>query len=278
MKLSSRLLSGVLACSLPVLGGVALEAGDYPPAKAPIPKVPIEECIDVGGTISAGYKTDYILHGLRTNRDTIWVDVNYNFPDLAIPLTLGVSHYSGINTIFPYQGVGPLDETAVYLGTTIEDVYGFDISLGYKHRFINFSNLAVVNGSYGDICLGLRRDLGFADFVIGSCVGMNSRNGYFAGGGGEGWIHYAGLEKSFSVTDYADLVVSGGVGYHDNYYFKLPGTSDWSHYYINAALPIDLNCRATLTPYLGYNGVQQWGVFAPQGDALHGGVSLSVDF
>ena len=43
-------------------------AGDW--GKAPIaPKVPIEECIDLGGQISTSYHTDYIYKGYRFGRD-----------------------------------------------------------------------------------------------------------------------------------------------------------------------------------------------------------------
>lgn len=255
-----------------------LFAGDY--GKAPLPKnpIPVEECYDLGGEISSGYMTDYLLHGLRVNRDTVWTDVNYSF-DTMVPLNIGVTHYSGIGRMFPYNVVGPIDETDIYLVATLADVAGFTIDLSYTHRFLHFSNLVGFDGSYGDIGIDVRKELGFVDLVFGSDLGLNSRNAYFAAGGGDGWVHYAGLEKRFQICEMSDLVLSGGVGYHDGYYFNAPAnTSDWSHYYINAALPIQLNCRTTVTPYLGYNGVQQWNVFFPQGDLLHGGVSVSVDF
>lgn len=254
-------------------------AGDYySGGKAPLPaKAPIEECLDIGGEISAGYKTDYILHGLRVNRDSVWVDTNYTF-DSLVPLTLGVSHLSGINSKFPYGLAGPIDETDLYLRADLGEFAGFQVGLSYTQRFLHFSAFPAGNGSYADVSIDIRRDLGFADFVIGSTLGLNSRNGYFNAGGGDGFVHYAGLEKSIAVCDYADVVLSGGVGYHDGYYFSVPGTHDWSHYYINASLPLELNCRTTLTPYIGYQGVQQWGVFFPQGDALHAGVSLNVTF
>lgn len=254
-------------------------AGDYySGGKAPLPaKAPIEECLDIGAAISAGYDTDYILHGLRVNRDSIWVDVNYQF-DALLPVTFGVSHLSGISSVFPYGAIGPIDETDLYARAELGEYAGFAIGLNYTHRFLHFTNAPGMNGSYGDLGIDIRRSLGFVDFVFGSTLGINSRNGYFAAGGGDGWVHYAGLEKTISVCDYANLVLSGGVGYHDGYYYSVPGTHDWSHYHLNAALPIELNCRTTLTPYIGYQGVQQWGVFFPQGDALHGGVSLNVAF
>lgn len=263
-----------------LLCGSASKAGDYyPEAKMPLPpKEPIEECVDLGGEVEFGYRTDYLIHGLRVDRDTIWLDANYTFDQLSIPLTLGVTHSSGINTVFPYGLIGPIDTTDVYLTTTVEDVAGFDVTLAYTHRFLAFSFPLVNDVSYGELSVDLRRDLGFADFVVGSTLGINSRSSFFAAGGGDGWVHRAGLERSFELCEYADLVVSGGVGYHDGFFYNVAGSHSWSHYYIEAAMPISLNCRTTIKPYIGYNGVQQWDVFFPQGDCLHGGVSVSVEF
>ncbi|MCK5923137.1 MAG: hypothetical protein KAG66_19515 [Methylococcales bacterium] len=62
-----------------------------------------------------------------------------------------------------------------------------------------------------------------------------------------------------------------------------------SNYYLRAALPIKINCAATLTPYIGYSGapdvflmdgIQDGGrtAFQDQSDILHGGISLEVRF
>jgi len=271
------------AIAISLLLGIAtpLWSGDYSDyGKAPLPvKNPIvEECYDLGGVISSGYTTDYLVHGLRVNRDTVWADVNYSF-EAMVPLNFGVTHSSGIDKVFPYNVIGPIDVTDLYLVASFENVAGFTIDLSYTQHFLNFSGANVFNGSYGDIGIDIRRELGIVDFVIGADLGLNSRNAYFAGGGGDGWVYYAGMEKSFQVCEVADLVVAGGVGYQDGYFFSAPAqSSGWSNYYLTAALPMQLNCRTTISPYIGYNGVQQWNVFAPQGDALLGGVSIAVKF
>ena len=58
---------------------------------------------------------------------------------------------------------------------------------------------------------------------------------------------------------------------------------------MTASFPISLNCRTTLTPYIGFvgngggagnmvtSGINPLGE-GPQSDILHGGVSLSVSF
>ncbi len=63
-------------------------------------------------------------------------------------------------------------------------------------------------------------------------------------------FHQFGLEKPFVITDAISLVIGGGIAYSDGYF----GSSDWNHYYATVSLPIQLNCRTTLTPYLGYTG------------------------
>jgi len=96
--------------------------------------------------------------------------------------------------------------------------------------------------------------------------------------------HEAAIEKTFGITDSVSLVLTTGVGYSDGYFLG----SGWNHYFVTASLPIELNCRATLTPYIGYNGKGGGMIMGripdfagnnqTQPDILHGGVSLSVAF
>lgn len=255
----------------------ALNAGDWgkaPVGKAPIGKAVIEECVDLGGQISVGYETDYIFHGIRFARDSVWTDVNYTFDHLAVPVTIGATYLNGINGSF---FGATFDELDLYASAELGTFAGFDATLGYTHRiFPEFrSNIAPVGG-FGELNLGLRRDLGFVDLVFGT--------NYALGGGGiapKGWYHQLGIEKGFGLTDNVSLVLATGVGYSDGYWIG----SGWNHYYVTASLPIQLNCRTVLTPYIGYNGgPDTWvvdGIFgadSPQSDILHGGVSLQVSF
>ena len=120
------------------------------------------------------------------------------------------------------------------------------------------------------------RSLGFIDLKY-------SLDYAFGGGGAapSGWFHQLGAEKAFSLTDDISLVLGAGIAYSDGYW----DGSGWNHYYATASLPISLNCRTTLTPYIGYiGGPDTWivdGIFGgiePQSDILHGGVALSVSF
>ena len=249
-----------------IIGALSLSvnAGDWGGGKsvAPPAKGPIAGCPDTSGEVTVGYATDRILHGARLARDTVWLDVNYTF-ESVVPLTLGVSHYNNINAFVPV----PLsDETDVYLAAQVAEVAGMSVTLDYTHRF--FSGF----GSFGELGLTLRKDIGFADLILSTDYGINAF-------GSDGWAHRAGIEKVIDISDSMGLVLGAGVGYHDNYFFKAANpSSGWSHYYLTASLPIELNCAATLTPYIGFNGVQQWNEFNGQGDALHAGISLSVKF
>lgn len=263
------------------IGAMALNAtaGDW--GKAPVydkaPKAPIEECIDLGGEISAGYMTDYVFYGVRFARDSVFTDVNYTF-DSIVPITVGAWYLNGTND--PDSAL--YDELDLYLSADLGNIAGFDTSLSYTHYF--FPELGS-GDSYGEIGLDARYGLGFVDFVA-------ETNAAFFGDRTR-WYHQVGLEKSIPVTDAVSLVLGGGVGYSDNYFAGLvaiPGNGDsgFNHYYLNASLPIQLNCRTTLTPYIGYVGAPDgWvadginGISIADGlqsDILHGGVSLSVSF
>jgi hypothetical protein len=271
----SALTIFALAISYSSHGGELSGSGKEPLAPG---KAPLEECIELGGFVGITYLSDQFIHGMRLNRDTVAVTAGYRFESI-VPLTIGVTQSMGISTIFPYTAVGPVDLTDVGIEAELGSFLGFDLSLGYLHRFIDFTGApGDLSTDYGEVSLELRRDFGFVEFVASSTLGLQSRDSFFAAGGGDGWIHTAGLEKTIPLCESTSLHLSGGVAYHDGFFYAVPGTHDWSHYYLAASLPIALNCRTTLTPYIGYNGVQQWGVYFPQGDALHGGVNLQVSF
>jgi hypothetical protein len=262
---------------LPIIALIAatatgLQAGDW--GKAPVDKTPIEECVDLGGEISVGYETDYIFNGVLFAGDSVWTDVNYTFDGLPLPITIGAWYLNGINE----SAVGAAyDELNLYVKAGLGTFAGFDVDLGYTHyTFPEFRSNIVPLGGYGEAQLGISRSLGFVDVKYSAA--------YAFGGGGfapSGWFHELGAEKTFTVTDSIGFVLGAGVAYSDGFW----GPSGWNHYYATAALPITLNCRTTLTPYIGYIGAPDtwvvdgfFGSNEPQTDVLHGGVSLNVSF
>lgn len=242
---------------------LGVNAGDW--GKAPVGKAPIEECVDLGGQISAGYMSDYIFYGARFAGDSAWTDVNYTFDNLAVPITVGAWYLNGIADNLPGGGYDELD---LYVSAALGTFAGFDVAVGYTHYiFPEFrSNVTASEGGYGELGLDITRSLGFVDFA--------AQTNYAMGDVFSGWYHQVGVEKTFGLTDNIGLVVGVGVGYSDGYF----GDSGWNHYYATASLPIELNCRTTLTPYVGWNGSPTGYVTDFQNDILHGGVTLSVSF
>lgn len=260
---------------------LGVNAGDW--GKAPVGKAPIEECVDLGGEISVGYMSDYTFYGARFARDSVWTDVNYTFDGLAVPITVGAFYLNGINA----DGFGAnYDELDLYVSAELGTFAGFDVALGYTHFVFPEARSgggvapATTGAGYGEIGLDITRSLGIVDLAYES--------NYAMGGFANGWYHQLGIEKSFGLTDKVSLVLATGVGYSDNYFSAIAAGTDsgWNHYYVTASLPIQLNCRTTLTPYIGYVGAPDTWVLdgalgtvtSPQSDILHGGVSLSVTF
>ncbi|HRQ87995.1 MAG TPA: hypothetical protein PLA50_04310, partial [Bacteroidia bacterium] len=237
------------------VGALALSAnaGDW--GKAPVSKnVVVEECVDLGGEISVGYETDYIFRGVRAAGDSVWADVNYTFDGLAVPVTVGALYLNGINggplAGFPFAGPGAgteFDKLDLYVSAAVGTFAGFDVTLGYTHYvFPEIRSTLANNTGYGELNLGISRSLGFVDLAYQAAYGFAGSGSY-----GHGWYHQLGVEKSFGLTDNISLVLGTGVAYSDQYSTGNFGKSGWNHYYVTAALPIELNCRTTLTPYIG---------------------------
>jgi hypothetical protein len=270
---------GILAIS------ISASAGDW--GKAPVEPSPIEECVDLGSEISFGYLTDYYFFGVRYSGDSVWTDLNYTFDGLAVPITVGAFYLNGTNGESP--AVGNFDELDLYVNGALGTFAGFDVELGYTHyTFPGFRTNAAPFGGYGEAGLDLRRSLGVVDLTFATH--------YAFGGGGiapSGWFHELGVEKTFTLTDSIGLTFGGGIGYSDGYLsiggmapnrFS-PRSSGWNHYFVNVSVPIQLNCRTTLTPHLSYVGAPDTfiadGIFASderQSDQLVGGITLSVSF
>ena len=113
---------------------LGVNAGDW--GKAPVGKAPIEECIDLGGTIAVGYMSDYIFYGERFAESSVWGSVAYTFDGLAVPITIGAWYLNGID---PGAGAAPAglgaayDELDLYASAKLGTFAGFDVSLVYTN-------------------------------------------------------------------------------------------------------------------------------------------------
>ncbi len=273
-----------------IIGAMTLgvNAGDW--GKAPVGKAPIEECIDLGGTIAVGYMSDYIFYGERFAESSVWGSVDYTFDGLALPITIGAWYLNGIDPgagapIAPGFG-SQYDELDLYAKIALGTFAGFDVSVGWTQFLFPEAN-GVSQNEFG---IDVTRSLGWVDLALEANYNTNPLEAPGVGING-GWYYQAGISKTFGITDNIGLVLGTGVGYSDNYFFTtIADNTGWNHWYATASLPIQLNCRTTLTPYIGYNGggngwiVNQatnpnsaGGALSGE-DVLHGGVSLSVTY
>lgn len=285
----------ILTTSLAALFAVTAHAGDW--GKVPVGKAPIEECADLGGTISVGYETDYIYKGYVFGGDAVVGAVGYQFDGLGLPLTISATYANVVSR----NGLTNIvnDDLALALGVALPSFAGIDASLSYTYHFYPEDPSGLFwPSSHGEVGLHLSRDLNVAvlKFDLFYNTGLpnawNSTLPALANSDSGAWFWDLGLEKTIDVLGH-DLVLAGGAAYADNYWGTAPNletggrSSGWNHYYLRASLPIELNCRTVLTPYIGYvgapdswlmDGAPVWGSLSGQSDTLHGGVNLSVSF
>ena len=284
------LLHAILGSFL--VGGVIAGESYCPPAPA---KCPIESCPDVGGSIATGYDTDYIYKGVRLARDVFWGDVNYTFDRFKLPVTFGVRHLTALDSIAAF------DETKLYGRVQMPERFGFRTTAGVNHYF--YPNIRpAAGGIFGDshteLFVRVERDI-FAGITLFYQRIYDSNipaawAPFTAVRDRGAWIRTFGASKDIDINDRMTLQLSGGALMSDNYWpFDLSGgarrrSSGWNSYYLQAALPIELNCRTTLTPYIAYNGSPDtWiadgvrSLAVPGGnanDVFYGGISLRVNF
>lgn len=266
-----------------------------PPSKGNVCEV--DCCPDIGASVGVEYLSDYFFRGVRLHRDSLAASVNFTFENLAFKPTFGVRHVTSLGS----NGLGQIganglniDHTNIHASLALPEVLGFSPTLRYDQYY--YSTLRSSNNglfdSHGMLGLTLSRDLGSGlGMYFGSAYDFQwpgSISPVFNSTDNGAWVHYLGASYNRNLTDSIGLSLGASVFYSDN---QTPGgsnsqrSSGWHSYYVEAGLPIALNCRAKLTPYLGYNGTPDtWladGVsLVPGGnsDALLWGVRLGIDF
>ena len=288
MKITKLLLTTLSIGVLTTLGAFAGTSSWCP--KAPVEDCYVDDCPDIGGSISVGYGSDYIFYGTRFARDHVWADVNYTF-DGILPINVGLLHISSLGSGGPGTDAYG-DETNLYASVALPEFFGFNTSIGYAHYFFPTTR-GPINANAGDstaeVSLNISKDVmgfnlyyrGAYDFVApGHLNNVNGIASFLEVPGNQdngAWVHELGVGREICLTDNISLALNGGVYYVDNYWGDLVTasvingnhsgrSSGWHAYYIKASLPIALNCRSTFTPYIGYNGTPDTWV----GDELQG--------
>lgn len=289
MKVAT-ILSLVAGASGSVIGG------DW--GKAPVDRVPyVEECLDLNAEIGLGYHSDYIYKGYLFGGDTVSGHVGYTFEGLFTTIHLGIA-YANVVSENTFPNVAN-DELALSVRGDLPSVAGVDAALSYTYRsYPEAPNSVFWPSGHGEVGLHLSRDLSLAvlkfDLFYNSAL-PNGWNGTIPTLGNQesgAWFWDLGLERALSLKG-LDVVLAGGVAYADNYWGQAPNaqsggrSSGWNHYYLRASVPVELNCRTTLEPYIGYSGAPDgwlmdgapdWANRQAQSDVLHGGLNLSVSF
>lgn len=287
----------IVIASFVLFLAAGLQSGDW--GKVPLDKtpVPIEECVDLGGMIAVGYHSDYVFKGYVFGRDAVSSMVSYTYDGLSLPVTLAVDYVNVVSGNALTNVVN--DDLAVSLGVQLPTFAGIESSVDYTYHFYNEDIKTIVwPSSHGEIGWHASKDLSIATlkFDLFYNHGLpDAWNGTIptVPNTDEGaWFWNLGVERAIPIFGQS-LIVEGGVAYADNYWGTAPRvnsggrSSGWNHYYLTASLPVQLNCRTTITPYIGYvgapegwllDGAPNWESFQGQSDVLHGGVSLSVTF
>lgn len=293
---------------LKTLGFLALAATPVLAGTSPAPKNPVApapENDDLGITASLGYDTNYIWRGLNYGQN--WVR---SAAEGSILLIGGASEDGAGTTSLDWNAqfgtfAGDQDHFFVpnadqsfqrlQLGAAVAHDFGpATVSLGYTY----YRNMGSLNGNAplndgGEINLGLATSLGPID--IASSANFDHVN--------NSWYFDVNASTTIAITDSISLVPFANVGYGHNLNWQFAANGNvantwggsnnitgWTAITTGIQLPIKLNSRATLTPYLAGNlplgttanlggSARDAGApDTPYKSVLFGGVTLSVRF
>lgn len=303
---------------LKTLGFLALASTPVVAGTAPAPKnpAPVQPAVndDLGLNIGLGYHTNYIWRGLNMGQH--WVDGTLAG---VIPLVGGAGedgagtrlawdvNYGSLASDqdhFAPNGANNFSYQRLQLGAAVQhDVGPVTLSLGYRY-FRNMGEVANPPGGIGAAGVGMQDgqevSLGLAT-ALGPINMATSANYDYVN---DSWYFDLDLNTNIAVTDSISIVPFFNVGYGKNYNWQQNGTNflgllngaqadditGWTAINTGIRLPVKLNSRATLTPYIAGNlplgATANIGGSAraaglpdtPFKSVLHGGVTLSVRF
>jgi hypothetical protein len=295
MKLNALLKTlGFLA-----LAATPVVAGTAPAPKNPIAPAPVND--DLGITASIGYDTNYVWRGLNFGQHWVRSAINGSLllvggaaedgaGSTALNWDVQYGSLAGDQDHFMPGGAGNASYQRLQLGAALAHDFGpASLSLGYRY----YRNMGVLNtaGAMNDgqeVSLGASTALGPINLT--SSVNYDFVNSY--------WYADLSASSTIAVTDAVSVVPYATIGYGHNMnwqFAKNTGVaSTWNRNNISnftsvtagIQVPIKLNSRATLTPYIAVNipmsGIQNLPVSGAPDNAyssvLFGGVTLSVRF
>jgi hypothetical protein len=292
---------------LKTLGFLALAATPVVAGTAPAPKNPIApapENDDLGINASLGYDTNYVWRGLNFGQH--WLSAGLDGSILlaggasedgagttSLDWSVNYGFLAGDQDHFMPAGDGDASFQRLVLGAAISrDLGPATVSLGYRYyRTMGFLNTAGRMNDGQEVYLGVATTLGPID--VTSSANYDFANDY--------WYADLGASTTIAVTDAVSVVPFATIGYGHNMNWQFqngaPATgvvslwtrdnsSNFTALTAGIRFPIQLNSRATLSPYIAINapmsGVQNLPANgSPDNYAstvIFGGVSLSVRF
>lgn len=295
MKLNALLKTlGFLA-----LAATPVVAGTAPAPKNPIAPAPVND--DLGITASIGYDTNYVWRGLNFGQHWVRSAINGSLllvggasEDGAGSTSLNwdaqYGSLAGDQDHFMPGGAGNASFQRLQLGAALVHDFGpASLSLGYRY----YRNMGVLNtiGAMNDgqeVSLGVATALGPINLT--SSANYDFVNSY--------WYADLGASSTIAVTDAISVVPYATIGYGHNMNWQFAknqgvtttwtrnNISNWCAVTTGIQVPIKLNSRATLTPYIAVNipmsGIQNLPISGAPDNAyssvLFGGVTLSVRF
>ncbi|MBK8036491.1 MAG: hypothetical protein IPK22_05055 [Verrucomicrobiaceae bacterium] len=270
---------------LKTLGFLALAATPVVAGTAPAPKnpAPVQPAIndDLGINVGLGYHSSYVWRGLNFGQH--WVDGSLGG---AIPLVEGtrlawdVNYGSLASDQSTFGGANNRSFQRLQLGAALQhDLGPVTASLGYRY----FRNMGTLN------TLGGMRDGNEFSFGLATALGpINLASSANYDISNASWYFDLDANTNIAITDSISLVPFVNVGYGKNFAWQLVRSENnftgWTAVTTGLRLPVKLNSRTTLTPYIAVN--------APLGQldnsavlpinttqpVVFGGVTLSVRF
>ncbi len=270
---------------LKTLGFLALAATPVVAGTAPAPKnpQPVQPAVndDLGITAGLGYHTNYVWRGLNMGQH--WVDGSLGG---AIPLVEGtrlawdVNYGSLASDQSTFGGPANASFQRLQLGAALQhDLGPVTASLGYRY-FRNMGTLNTLGGirDGNEFSFGLATALGPINLATSANYDISNASWYFD----------IDANTNIAITDSISLVPFVNVGYGKNFNWQFTRSeanfTGWTAVTAGFRVPVKLNSRATLTPYIAVN--------APLGQldnspvmpanttqpVVFGGVNLSVRF
>lgn len=265
MKLNALLKTlGFLAlAATPVVAGTSAPAKN---PKNPYIAPPVND--DLGITASLGYDTNYVWRGLNFGQH--WVRAGLNGSILLVggaaedgagstSLLWDAQYgsFAGDQDHFMPGGAGNASYQRLQLGTALSHDFGpASLSLGYRY----YRNMGVL-GTLGGMNDGQEVSLG-ASTALGPINLSSSANYDFVN---DYWYVDLSASSTITLTDAISVVPYASIGYGHNMNWQFArntgvtstwgrnNTSNFTAVTTGVQVPIKLNSRATLTPYIAVN-------------------------